>query len=269
LLRARLLVALLGVPVGIAVLILGGPWFFATAILLSLLGLHEFYRLVRAYRPNLLVGYVAALAILIASYLAGIEGVAGGLSVLFFLLFLWAMGGRLGHHMVGRMAVTAIGVIWIGLAFAHLLLLRSLEHGLALAVLAVGACWVGDTFAYFTGRAIGRHRMAPRISPRKTVEGAIGGLIGAVLFGLAVKVYSDWLPVREAVIIGLAGGLAGQWGDLFESAIKRDLQVKDSGRLLPGHGGILDRFDSLLFGGIAVYWTAVLLLGDIVGSQPQ
>jgi phosphatidate cytidylyltransferase len=259
-------VALFGVPVGVAVLVLGGPWFFATAVVLTLLGLHEFYRLVKAYRPNLLVGYVAALLILGGAYLAGIEAVTAGLTGLFLLLFLWSMGGRLGHHLVGRMSVTVLGVVWVGLAFAHLVLLRDLDHGLALAVLAVGACWMSDTFAYFTGRALGRHRMAPRISPGKTVEGAIGGLVGAVLFALVVKVYSDWLPAQDAVILGLVAGLAGQWGDLFESAIKRDLQVKDSGKILAGHGGILDRFDSLLFGGVAVYWTAVLLLGSVVGG---
>lgn len=268
-LKTRLLVALLGIPVGTVVLWLGGPWFFATAVLLTLVGLHEFYRLVRAYRPNLLVGYLAALATLAAAYLGGVGGMAGGFMSLLLLLFVWGMGGRLGHHLVGRMAVTTIGVVWVGVAFAHLVLLRSLEHGLSLAVLAVGACWMGDTFAYFTGRAIGRHRMAPRISPKKTVEGAVGGLVGAVLFALAVKLYSDWLPVREAAILGLVGGLAGQWGDLFESAIKRDLQVKDSGRLLPGHGGVLDRFDSVLFGAVAVYWGALLLLGEIVGGLPR
>jgi phosphatidate cytidylyltransferase len=267
-LRARLLVALFGVPLGVAVVILGGWVFFAAMVLLTLLGLHEYYRMVRPYRPNLLVGYLAALFLLAVTQWAGVAAIAGGVMALLALLFLWGMGGQLGHHLVGRMAVTSLGVLWVGLGFAHLLLLRSLAHGLALAVLVVGIAWVGDTFAFFVGRALGRRRMAPRISPKKTVEGAIGGLVGAILFALGVKLYSDWLPVEAALILGLVGGLAGQWGDLFESAIKRDLQVKDSGRLLPGHGGVLDRFDSLLFAGAAVYWAALILLPDVLGGVP-
>jgi phosphatidate cytidylyltransferase len=268
-LRARLLVALVGVPIGVAVVVLGGHWFFASIVFLTLVGLHEYYRLVRAYRPNLLVGYLGALFILAVTYLAGPAAMGGGVAAVLILLFVWGMGGRLGHHLVGRMAVTVLGIVWVGVGFAHLVLLRSLPHGLALTVLAVGVAWTADTFAYFTGRAVGRHRMAPRVSPKKTVEGAIGGLVGGILFALAVKAYSDWLPLEPALVLGLVGGLAAQWGDLFESAIKRDLQAKDSGRLFPGHGGVLDRFDSMLFVGAAVYWAAILLVGDVVGGLPR
>ncbi len=106
--------------------------------------------------------------------------------------------------------------------------------------------------------------MAPRISPNKSVEGAIGGLVGAVVAAVVVKIYSPWLPGVEAVVLGLIIGVVGQWGDLFESAFKRDFRVKDSGRILPGHGGILDRFDSILFAGFVAYWAALVLLGDVV-----
>ena len=136
---------------------------------------------------------------------------------------------------------------------------------MALTVFAIGCTWVNDTFAYFVGRLIGRHRMAPRISPNKTIEGAVGGVVGSVLFALVVKMYSpSWFSLRDAALLGLVVGLVGQWGDLFESTVKRDLRVKDSGRLFPGHGGLLDRFDSALFAGIATYWGAVLLLKDRV-----
>ena len=128
---------------------------------------------------------------------------------------------------------------------------------------------MNDTFAYAVGRLVGRRRLAPKVSPKKTVEGAIGGLVGAVLFAIGVMIYNtDWLHVREAVILGLVVGAAGQFGDLLESAIKRDLRVKDSGRILPGHGGVLDRFDSLLMAGMATYWVSWLLLRDMVGGFP-
>lgn len=259
-LKARLLVAAVGIPIGVAVVMLGGPVYGGVVALLTLVGLHEFYTLTRPYRPNLLAGYLAALAGLAGAYFGGLGGLLGGMTTLMVFLFLWGLGGRLGDHLVARMAVTAMGVIWLGLGFGHLLLLRDLEHGLSLTVLAIGCTWVNDTFAYFVGRLVGRHRMAPRISPRKTIEGALGGLVGSVLFALAVKMYSPWLPWREAALVGLVVGVVGQWGDLFESTVKRDLRVKDSGRLFPGHGGVLDRFDSVLFAGIATYWGAVLLL---------
>ncbi|MHB1345289.1 MAG: phosphatidate cytidylyltransferase [Thermoleophilia bacterium] len=256
--------AAIGIPLGVAVVFAGNPYYAGVLGLLTLLALHEFYTLVRPYRPNLLVGYLGAIGVLAAAHFFGIEGAAGAMAGSLALFFLWGMGGRLGHHLVGRMAVTAFGLFWVVTGFVHLLLLRGLENGVTLTILAVGATWTNDSAAFFVGRIFGRHRMAPRISPKKTMEGAVGGLVGAVLFSLVVVMYSEWLPVREAVILGVVIGVVGQWGDLFESVVKRDLKRKDSGRLLPGHGGVLDRFDSLLFVGVATYWAAILLLGDLV-----
>lgn len=263
-LRQRLLVAVIGLPIGVAAIIFGGYYLFGIAVVLSLLGLHEYYTLLRPYRPNLLVGYLAALGVVAGAFFAGIEGALGALAGLLVLTFFWSLLGELGAHLVGRMALTAFGVLWVPLGFAYVLMLRALEHGMALTILLFACTIVSDTFAYFVGRAVGRHKMAPRISPKKSVEGAFGGLVGAVVAALIVRIYSPWLPTKEAVILGLIIGLVGQWGDLFESAFKRDFRVKDSGRLLPGHGGILDRFDSLLFAGFSAYWAAVILLGDVV-----
>jgi phosphatidate cytidylyltransferase len=264
-LKARLLVAALGIPLGIVVVVLGGPIYAGAVAVLTILGLHEFYTLTRPYRPNLLAGYLAALAGLAGAYFGGLGGLLGGMTTLLAFLFFWGLGGRLGDHLVGRMAVTALGVVWLVLGFGHLILLRELANGMALTILAIGCTWTNDTFAYFVGRVVGRHRMAPRISPNKTIEGAVGGVIGSVLFALVVKMYSpSWFSLRDAAILGLVVGLVGQWGDLFESTVKRDLRVKDSGRMFPGHGGVLDRFDSVLFAGIATYWGVVFLLRDTV-----
>jgi phosphatidate cytidylyltransferase len=262
--RSRVLVALAGIPIGLAAVILGGWFMLGLSVILTVLGMHEYYSLVRPYRPNLLVGYLAALAVVTGAFFLGLPGVLAGLAVSALLTFFWALGGQLGAHLVGRMAVTHLGILWVAVGFAYVVLLRSLEHGMALTIMVLACTILNDTFAYFVGRAVGKHPMAPRISPKKSLEGAVGGLVGSVVAALVVTMYAPWLSVRDAVILGLVIGVVGQWGDLFESAVKRDFGVKDSGRILAGHGGILDRFDSLLFAGLVSYWAAVLLLGDVV-----
>jgi phosphatidate cytidylyltransferase len=264
-LRQRLLVAIIGLPLGLAAIILGGYFLFGFGIVLTLLGLH--------YRPNLLVGYVSGAAVVICCFIyakfpklgfSGQEGILIGLALMMVMIFLWSLLGKIGAHLVGRIALTSFGVLWVGVGFSYIMLVRFLPHGKSLAILLVVCTVANDSFAYFVGRAIGRHRLAPRVSPKKTVEGSLGGLAGAMIAALLVSVYSDWMSKGLAVVLGLVVGVAGQWGDLFESAVKRDFQVKDSGKLLPGHGGILDRFDAFLFAGVATYWVAIALFGNQV-----
>jgi phosphatidate cytidylyltransferase len=167
--------------------------------------------------------------------------------------------------------VTVLGALYIGIGFAHLLLLRDLgmpdlpELGRAAVLLVIFGTWAGDTMAFFTGRWFGSTPMAPRISPKKTWEGFLGGLLSTVLVVVVIGVYvqydvPDWGPL-ESAILGLVIGIIGPIGDLFESLFKRDVQIKDSGRGIPGHGGVLDRFDALLWSSVAAYYLLTVVLG--------
>jgi phosphatidate cytidylyltransferase len=148
--------------------------------------------------------------------------------------------------------------VWIGLALAHAVLLRQLDHGGALVVDVLIGTFVGDTCAYFGGRAWGQRPLAPRISPNKTVEGLIAGIIGGTLafWGFEVA-YQQFMQGKYALIIGFAVAIAAPVGDLFESLIKRDLHVKDSGRVFGAHGGALDRLDAVFFTAVTAYYVTL------------
>jgi phosphatidate cytidylyltransferase len=153
--------------------------------------------------------------------------------------------------------VTVLGVAWVGAGLGCLLLVRDIpDHGFWAVMAVLFTVFAADTGAFFVGRALGRHKMAPAISPGKSWEGFVGGVAAAVLVAFLVlyRDRHDFLTIPEALVLGAALALASVLGDLFESAVKRDLRVKDSGRLLGGHGGMLDRLDSLLWAGPTAYF---------------
>jgi phosphatidate cytidylyltransferase len=157
---------------------------------------------------------------------------------------------------------TLAGIFYIGWLLSHYISLRELDMGREWVFYALLVTFATDTFAYFIGKTWGRHKLAPDISPKKTVEGAIGGLVGAA----GISVLAVWLfglPVNYgiAVVLGILISIFGQVGDLFESLFKRNMGVKDSGNSLPGHGGFLDRIDSIVFTGVFVYYYVVLFVG--------
>jgi phosphatidate cytidylyltransferase len=156
------------------------------------------------------------------------------------------------------MAVTLMGIFWIGIPLVHAVLLRDLpSHGAALLVDVLVGTFVADTAAYATGRMFGSHKIAPNISPNKTIEGLVGGfLIGTMGFWFA-GLYQDWLPGIDALLMGMAVGVIAPIGDLFASLIKRDLGVKDTGRLFGPHGGLIDRLDAVLFTVVIGYYLSV------------
>ncbi len=178
-----------------------------------------------------------------------------GAVLLFALLFLFRLPAITEVH--NRLGWIILGLVYLPFLLGHLIPLRMLNHGrewIFLTLIVIMSC---DSFAYFIGRSLGRNKLYPAVSPNKSIEGALGGLLGSVLAALFVN--STFLPVIGifgAVMIGLTLGVMGQLGDLFESLLKRACQVKDSGTLIPGHGGILDRLDSLLFAFPIVYYIA-------------
>ena len=263
-LLSRIVVAALLLPLVIGLVYLGGWWLFGLALVGGLLALHELYGMTRVLRPLVLGGYLGYATMLLGLQLGGVEWMLGGLLATFVFAFVvYGLGGvRLSA--TTSFAVTLLGVAWVGAGIGCLLLIRDIpEFGFWAVMAVLFTVFAADTGAFFVGRAIGRHRMAPTISPKKSWEGFVGGVLAAVgmAFVILYRDREEFLTIPESLLLGLAIALAAVVGDLFESAIKRDLEVKDSSRLLGGHGGMLDRLDSLLWAGPAAYFT-ILAFGS-------
>jgi phosphatidate cytidylyltransferase len=224
------------------------------AALVAVVGLHELYVLTRALPLVLLAGYAGTVAALVGAALGGPEwALAGFLATFPFAFLLKGLAGT--RPATVSTSATLLGAAWIGLGLAHLILVRELpEHGVLAAYTVLIAVFASETASYFVGRLLGRHKLAPRTSPGKTWEGLIGGTIAAVLVAFFALYEEGFLDVPQSLALGAAIAAAAPIGDLFESALKRDADVKDSGRLLGGHGGMLDRLDSLLFSAIVAYY---------------
>lgn len=185
-----------------------------------------------------------------------------------FWIFFFACLFLLRHEIIERVAeelgLLLFGFLYIVLPLAHLALLRDLSHGARWVLLVLFMVMLNDSCAYFTGTFFGRKKLYPTVSPNKSVEGAVGGLVGSVLAaGLAYLTFMSWtdlvpsVPLVPLLFLGLVVGVVAELGDLFESLLKRSFGVKDSGTLIPGHGGILDRLDSLLFAFPLTYYFAL------------
>jgi len=224
----------------------GGLVFFFVIAALALLALNEFYRLTRVYRPLAMAGFLGVVLMVSMAWFYSPEAVFGAVcaGLLFTALLGLASGPKPGVTV--RMAVAMVGMLYVGLGFSAVMLLRPMDKdGLILLTIIFGT-WAGDTMAYFTGRFFGATPMAPVLSPKKTWEGFAGGAISAVLLVMFLGLYTPLHP-GGSFLLGVAIAIGGPLGDLFESLIKRDVQIKDSGRGIPGHGGVLDRFDAILF----------------------
>jgi phosphatidate cytidylyltransferase len=257
---SRLLVVAIGAPIVLGALWLGGWWLFALVALGSLVALHEFYAMARPLRPLVLAGYCGGIAALVGAKLGGVEWMVGGYLATLVLAFLLFLVARTRAPATAAISSTVFGAAWIGFGLGFLLLLRALpENGRLATFTVVIAVWVDDTAAYLIGRAVGRHKFSPAISPAKTWEGFVAGTAAGIFAVFASLYDQDFLSIGESIVLGAVVTVAAALGDLFESAFKRDLEVKDSGRLLAGHGGVLDRVDAFLFAVPAAYFTIVAL----------
>ena len=251
----RLATAIVGVPILFALVWLGELWTLALALAAVALGLAEFYSLVniKALWARLL-GIALGIALVAA---AGFRAQIWAPPILFSGLVLIFVSYRFLPPQRRFWPLVAGGPLYLGAALAYAVLLRGLEDGALWLSLAIAATFMVDTSAYFVGKALGKHRMAPGISPGKTWEGAVAGLFGGI-FGFIVisSLLSLDLAAWKAVLLGIAVGLGAQVGDLLESALKRANRAKQSGRLVPGHGGVLDRLDSIVLNLALVYYGA-------------
>jgi phosphatidate cytidylyltransferase len=260
---ARVLAAIPAIAFAIFIVAEGGIVFALGVIVLGILAQAELYTMMARVRPPSLAGFLTLVALVLAALYGGKSQVLLVLVLSVPLTFFLGLLRPRRENVSWAMAVTFLGIVWIGLAVAHAVFLREMDHGGGLVLDVLIGTFIGDTCAYFGGRAWGRRRLAPQISPNKTFEGLLTGIVGGTLaFWLfAVAYQHEWFKGPDALLIGFCVALAGPVGDLFESLLKRDLEVKDTGRFFGAHGGVLDRLDAVLFTAVTGYYVSVAVLG--------
>jgi len=259
---SRLVIAIPGIGLAVAVVALGGIAFAVVCAAIAVVGLFEFYNLTAAMRPLRWAGYAG---VLLAVGLAwGVEPPARAVLLgLALQVLLVAVAGLIlarREEVTMRAGVTLLGAVYLGLPLAVLVITRDLPDGAAAVANVLVGTWVFDTASYLGGRLWGTRPIAPRTSPGKTWEGFGVGLVVGTFSVWFAGLYMDWISGSQSLVLGLVICLAAFVGDLFESMLKRDAQAKDSGKLLLGHGGILDRFDALLFSSVAAYFLTTWLV---------
>jgi phosphatidate cytidylyltransferase len=257
----RILVAIPWIVFAIAITVAGGLPFTIAMIAIGLVGLREYFAMTDELRPVEIAAYISVTALILAAHFGTAFNILLIGAATFPLLFAFGADRKHRDGITVSMGITLLGVVWIGIPLVHAVLLRDLpDHGAALLVDVLIGTFATDTGAYATGRMFGSHKIAPSLSPNKTLEGLIGGfLIGTMAFWFA-GLYQDWLSGVDALIIGAAVAAIGPVGDLFESMLKRDLGKKDTGKLFGAHGGLLDRLDAVFFTVVVGYYLAVQLV---------
>lgn len=258
----RVLSALVGVPLVLFFIYLGDLWYAILIWLIMLLGLREFFHMTRvgSMVPEIL-GYVGATALLAAVFGGDLSLILTVITAVFVVTAAMLVIRFKKAH-TGESFAVLWGILYVGGLFSYLVLIRN-TFDYEFTVILLAAAWLNDTFAYFTGNKWGRRKLIPAVSPGKTVEGSLGGLLGTVLLIAVTHFLLEFFyPLNLGLTLALTVFIViiAQFGDLVESALKRKFNTKDSGSLIPGHGGILDRFDSIMFAAPFVYYFLILLV---------
>ena len=257
--KQRVITAVVGVPVLLLLIYLGGVPFAAMVAVLMAAGTYEFYQMVRKQCTFILGAVLISEAVMLLGVYIGWQNWSSvGLMCAFLLIFIYAIL-HFPKVDLNDMAVNFLVVLYIGWTLGHLIAIERLPEGTTMLFYLFIAIWSSDSGAYFTGRFLGRHKLAPHVSPHKTIEGAVGGVVTTVVALFLVNLYFQLCAVEEIIVLGIVLSVIGQIGDLVESMFKRFVDVKDSGNVLPGHGGVLDRFDSLILAAPFLYYTIVVL----------
>jgi phosphatidate cytidylyltransferase len=266
-LKKRVITGLWGIPLLIAAVWFDKPlpWFTVLVAIWGLLAVFEFYKLIAGAKiqPLTYFGLLWALFFIISPHfndgflqLTGQPLMPLLLTSAVVLSLIWLLGRPKKEGAFLGWAWTLGGILYIGWLLSYFVALRGLDDGRNWVFFALFVTFASDTAAFFVGRALGRHKLAPRISPGKTWEGTIAGVFGAIIVSL---LFTLLIPISywQAIVLGLLVSIFGQLGDLVESLLKRNTGVKDSGKLVPGHGGFLDRIDSVVFVGVVVYYYVI------------
>ena len=266
--KTRLLSGIVMVIILIATVGYGGNVLFGLLAVISLIGMSELYKVMEVHNKLLgFVGYLAAVgyyALLFTNQM----GMVTMLSIAFLVLVMMVYVFAYPQYRSEQVMTVFFGLFYVAMMLSYVYQTRMLADGAIIVWLIFLSSWGCDTCAYCVGMLIGKHKMAPKLSPKKSVEGGVGGVVGAALLGALYAVaMNKWggasaNALHYAIICG-DGGMISQVGDLAASAIKRNHDIKDYGKLIPGHGGILDRFDSVIFTAPVIYYLATMLAGNI------
>jgi phosphatidate cytidylyltransferase len=230
--------------------------FFVLAAAAILLAQFEFYSALtrRGYRPATALGVAGGAVILGGAYWRGPQALTFGLVLILVGSFLWFLVDQNREHVATNIAVTILGAVYVPMLGAHAILIQGLPHRVGLELAFIGGVAFYDIGAYASGSFFGKHKIAPSVSPSKTWEGAAGATVFVFAMALLIGPHIRPLDVGSSALLAMAIAVLSPIGDLVESMLKRDLDTKDMGTLLPGHGGALDRIDALLFVAPAAYW---------------
>lgn len=257
----RILSSIIGLPIAFIIVLYGGIWLKLGTLFVSLIGLYEFYRAVS--KKITFVNIFGFLFSILYVFIIGTSAI-NNIDIIFLTLFLALLLLLVFFHKkvdIFDLSLAFFGFFYTTFMFSHVYLIRSLSYGIYTVWLPFLCAWLSDTGAYFAGITLGKHKLTPVLSPKKTVEGAVGGvLLSTVVTGIYGFVISKYFYTFSeinftlfCILIGFIGSIFAQLGDLTASSIKRRFNVKDYGNLIPGHGGILDRFDSIIFTSAIVY----------------